>query len=143
MTPTTEQLRDLVMRVLLTAGWTILGGLTAVEVTDLSLTLAGGLALAAVAGALAAVKAWVALMLEQGGPSSGWVDIAWRTVWTWLQAGLGVVVVAAPTDLVSVDLWQGAAIAASAAVFSLGKSLAAELLAGLATSDPAPRGVSR
>lgn len=143
MRPTTEQLRDLVMRVLLTAAWTILGGLAAVEVTDLSLTLAGGLALAAAAAVLAAFKGWVALMLDQGGPTSGWVDVVWRAVWTGLQAGLGVVVVAAPTDLVSAGLWQGAAIAAAAAVFSLGKSIAAELLTGIATVEDAPRSLAR
>jgi hypothetical protein len=134
MPPTTEQLRDLAMRVLLTAAQTVLAVLATVEVTDLSLSLLGTIGLAVAAAAITAIKGWVALMLEVGGPTSGWADTAWRALWTGLQAGLAVLALAPATSLVDVDVWQGAAVAAAAAVFSLAKSVAAELVGRYAVS---------
>lgn len=130
---TLADLRDLALRATLTFVYTVLAGLVTVELADLTLTLAGALALAGVAAALSVVKTAAAQMLAISTRYT-WTDIVWRVVWTFVQSFTAALVVAG-TDLASLATWQAAALAGIAAVISLTRSLLEQVLTGVLPID--------
>ncbi|MGW9024499.1 hypothetical protein ACWGQ5_09740 [Streptomyces sp. NPDC055722] len=66
------------------------------------------------------------------------VDLAERTIWTFLGAAGAVALAGGPADMLHVSFWQGAGTAGLAAVVTLAKGLAARVIGQKNSASTAP-----
>jgi len=117
-------LRDLGNRALWTFVQATIAAVLVSSLSDLTLTAAGLALLAGVSAVLSIIKTFAASALALY-TFTTWIDIAWRFVWTFITAALGVLTTMPLTDI---SVWQAAGVAGLAAVLSLLKSTAGEIL---------------
>lgn len=119
-----HDLRDLGLRALWTFVQATVAAVLYTGLSDLTISAATLALLAGVSAVFSVVKTFAANALSLSTYST-WLDIIWRFVWTFLTAALGILTTGALHDIA---VWEGAAVAGLAAILSLLKSTAGEIL---------------